>query len=111
MIYELRVYKCNQGRLDDLLARFESPVLQIWNELGIQTIGFWTSESLVEDKPMDELVYLLRWASHDERKQKMAEFLKDPRWLQARDDSEKNGKLVDSFTSKDLQPASFSGLK
>jgi NIPSNAP len=111
MIYELRVYKCSHGRLSDLLARFEAPVLQIWKELDIRPLGFWSSESVSDGKSVEELVYLLKWNSEDERKEKMGAFLKDPRWLDARDKSEANGKLVESFTSKDLNPVPFSEMK
>ena len=111
MIYELRTYRCSSGRLKDLLARFESPVLAIWKELDIRKVGFWTSEGNVDGKSVDELIYLLRWNSEDERKAKMGSFLSDPRWLEARDKSEANGKLIESFASKDLHPASFSDMK
>jgi NIPSNAP len=111
MIYELRVYKCNHGRLTDLLARFESPVLQIWKELDIRPLGFWSSESVRDGKSVEELVYLLKWNSEEERKEKMGAFLRDSRWLDARDKSEAYGKLVESFTSKDLNPVPFSEMK
>jgi NIPSNAP len=111
MIYELRTYRCSGGRLKDLLARFEAPVLLIWRELNIRNVGFWTSEGSIDGKSVDELVYLLRWDSDEERKTKMGSFLKDPRWIEARDKSEANGKLIESFASKDLHPASFSEMK
>jgi NIPSNAP len=111
MIYELRTYRCSAGRLKDLLARFEAPVLLIWRELNIRNVGFWTSEGSVDGKSVDELIYLLRWDSDEERKTKMGSFLKDPRWIEARDKSEANGKLIESFASKDLYPASFSEMK
>jgi hypothetical protein len=103
MIYELRTYSCSPGRLSDLLARFEKPVLQIWQELGIHPLGFWTSNGA---ESTDELTYLLRWSSAEERQEKMGSFTKDPRWIEARDKSEVNGKLVASFVSKDLSPVS-----
>jgi hypothetical protein len=53
---------------------------------------------------VEELVYLLKWNSEDELKEKMGAFLKDPRWLEARDKSEANCKLAVSFASKDLNP-------
>lgn len=36
MIYELRTYVPAPGRLDDVLAPFRQPVLQIWEEPGIE---------------------------------------------------------------------------
>ena len=42
MIYELRVYHCVPGRLPDLLKRFDTITLKIWERHGIQQAGFWT---------------------------------------------------------------------
>jgi NIPSNAP len=106
MQYELRVYVCASGRLPDLLDRFKIVVLPIWAELGIDPIGFWTTEG--PNRERDELVYLLRWNSDEERKTKMDAFLADPRWIQGRDKSEVSGKLVESLSTKLLRPTSFS---
>jgi hypothetical protein len=107
MIYELRTYVCAPGRLNDVVARFESPVLGIWNELGIETVGFWTHE--MEGK--QELIYLLYWNSEEERNVKMSAFAKDPRWLEAKEASERNGAIVESFSAKTLEPTAFSALR
>ena len=42
MIYELRVYNCVPGRLPDLLKRFETMTLPLWQKHRIQQAGFWT---------------------------------------------------------------------
>ena len=43
MIYELRVYHAVPGRLPDLLKRFDSITLKIWQRHGIEQAGFWTT--------------------------------------------------------------------
>jgi hypothetical protein len=107
MIYDLKTYVSAPGRLDDVLARFRQPVLQIWEELGIEPLGFWTAES----GERGELVYLLRWDSERKRDEKMAAFLKDPRWLDAKAHSECDGPIVESFATKPLRPTDFSRLR
>ena len=42
MIYELRVYHAVPGRLPDLLKRFDTITLKIWQRHGIEQAGFWT---------------------------------------------------------------------
>ena len=42
MIYELRVYHCVPGRLPDLLRRFDTITLPLWEKHRIRQAGFWT---------------------------------------------------------------------
>ena len=42
MLYELRVYHCVPGRLPDLIKRFDTLTLPLWQKHGIQQAGFWT---------------------------------------------------------------------
>ena len=42
MIYELRVYHCVPGRLPDLIKRFDTLTLPLWEKHGIKQAGFWT---------------------------------------------------------------------
>ena len=56
MIHELRIYHCMPGRLPDLLKRFETVTLGLWDRHGIRQAGFWTT--LVGESNMD-LTYLL----------------------------------------------------
>ncbi|MGF6244794.1 MULTISPECIES: NIPSNAP family protein [Paraburkholderia] len=107
MFYELRTYICTPGRLHAVAERFEHPVLGIFHELGIQTIGFWTTEA----DSKSELIYLLKWNSEAERAEKMGAFLKDPRWLEAKLSSERDGPIVESFSAKTLTPTTFSALR
>ena len=43
MIYELRVYHCVPGRLPDLLKRFDTITLPLWEKHRIRQAGFWTT--------------------------------------------------------------------
>jgi hypothetical protein len=108
MIYELRVYHAVSGRLPDLLKRFDTITLKLWEKHGIRQAGFWTV--LVGDSNQD-LYYLLQWESLAEREKKWGAFMTDPTWLSARAETEKNGPIVASLSNTILQPTSFSSVK
>src|SRR5499427_3848473 len=75
MIYELRVYHCVPGRLPDLIKRFDTITLKLWEKHGIRQAGFWTV--VVGDSNQD-LYYLLQWESLAEREKKWGGFMTDP---------------------------------
>ena len=108
MIYELRVYHCVPGRLPDLLKRFDTITLKLWEKHGIRQAGFWTT--LVGESNQD-LTYLLQWESLAEREKKFGAFGADQDWLKARAETEKNGQIVASITNTLLAPTSFSSVK
>ena len=108
MIYELRVYHCVPGRLPDLIKRFDTITLKLWERHGIRQAGFWTV--LVGDSNQD-LYYFLKWESLAEREQNFGRFLADPEWIAARAETEKNGQIVASITNTLLMPTSFSAVK
>ena len=108
MLYEQRVYKCYPGRMPNLLKRFETITLPIWERHGIRQAGFWTP---VVGKTNLELVYLLAWLSMSEREKKWEVFRKDPEWLKERAASEEDGPIVASIENIFLQPTSFSSIQ
>jgi NIPSNAP len=108
MIYELRVYHCVSGRLPDLLKRFDTITLKLWDRHGIKQAGFWTV--LVGESNQD-LYYLLKWETLAEREQKFGAFGADPEWLAARAETEKNGPIVASISNSFLAPTSFSSVQ
>jgi hypothetical protein len=108
MIYELRVYHCVPGRLPDLLKRFDTITLKLWEKHGIRQAGFWTT--LVGESNQD-LTYFLKWESLAEREAKFTAFGADPEWLAARAETEANGPIVASITNAFLAPTSFSSAK
>jgi hypothetical protein len=108
MLFELRTYTAVPGRLPDLLKRFETITLGIWERFGIRQVGFWTvqiGESNVR------LYYMLQWSSLAERERIWNSFMADPDWQARRAETEKNGPLVASVVNAILEPTAFSALK
>ncbi|MBX9819986.1 NIPSNAP family protein [Afipia birgiae] len=108
MIQEMRVYRCVPGRLPNLLKRFENHTLKIWEKHGIRQAGFFTT---VIGQSNQELTYFLAWESLAEREQKWTAFMNDPAWLSVREESEKDGQIVENIVSQLLTPTAFSLVK
>ena len=108
MIYELRVYECVPGKLPDLLKRFDTITLKIWEKHGIRQAGFWTT---LIGESNQILYYLLAWESLAEREKKWGAFMVDPEWIAARAKTEANGAIVAKVTNAILAPTAFSSVK
>ena len=109
MIYELRVYRAMPGRLPQVLARFREHTTGIWDRLGIQHVGFWTT--MVGHSESNALTYLIAWESLADRESKWGAFLKDPEWLRVQAESEQDGPINANIDSQLLTPTDFSRLK
>lgn len=108
MLHELRVYHCVPGRLPDLLKRFQTITLKLWEKHGIRQAGFWTVT--IGDSNQD-LYYLLEWENLAEREQRWNAFATDPEWLAAKAETEKNGQIVASLSNTILTPTAFSKVR
>ncbi|HEV8031180.1 MAG TPA: NIPSNAP family protein [Stellaceae bacterium] len=108
MIYELRVYHAVPGRLPDLLKRFDTITLKIWERHGIQQAGFWT---VLVGESNQALYYLLKWESLADREKKWNAFQADPDWIKQRAETEANGPIVAKVINSLLAPTNFSSVK
>jgi NIPSNAP protein len=92
-VYELRIYTCNEGKLDTLLARFRDHTCRLFEKHGMKNIGYWV--------PVDKgngsdttLIYILEHKSRDAAKENFKAFGADPDWQAARKASEEGGKIL-----------------
>ncbi|MEO8651434.1 MAG: NIPSNAP family protein [Hyphomicrobiaceae bacterium] len=108
MIYELRVYYCVPGRLPNLLKRFDTITLKLWEKHKIKQAGFWT---VLVGESNQAFYYLLAWDSLADREAKWNGFAADPEWLAARAKTEEDGPIVAKVVNQFLQPTSFSSVK
>ena len=108
MIYELRRYRVMPGRMSDLLERFDTVTVKLFEKHGITQVGFWTTEI---GESNHNLFYMLAWGSMGERETRFGAFAADPDWKKARMESEKNGQLVESISSQFLKPTRFSAAR
>jgi hypothetical protein len=109
-VFELRTYHTHEGRLDALNKRFRDHTCRLFQKHGMELIGFWTPQDEKDGKDTT-LVYLLAFPSRDAAKKSWAAFQADPDWVKAREESEKDGKIVSKVTSVFLDPTDYSAMK
>ncbi len=107
MLYELRIYTANPGKLPALIARFRDHTCTLFEKHGIKNIGYWTN--LVGGRN-DELWYMIAFDDMGHRERAWASFAVDPDWLAVRVESEKNGPLLHHLENRFMNPCDFSPL-
>ncbi|OYP34957.1 NIPSNAP family protein [Rhodopirellula sp. MGV] len=80
-VYELRIYKTNEGKLDALNARFRNHTMRLFKKHGIESMGYWVPTD--EDDSKNTLVYVIKHESRDAAKESWKNFLADPEWKKA----------------------------
>lgn len=108
-IYELRTYTTNDGKLDDLHARFSNHTNHLFVKSGMALVGYWTHAS--GDAKDNTLVYLIAHEDADAAKANWRTFGTDPDWQKAYADSRKDGPLVKNIISQFLVPTNYSPLR
>lgn len=106
LVYELRTYTANSGKMADLHKRFRDHTMQLFEKHGMKNIGYWVPM----DKP-DTLVYLIAHKSRKAAAESWKAFMTDPEWQQVYKESHKNGVLVKHVDRQFLTPTDYSPLK
>jgi NIPSNAP len=106
VVYELRVYHANEGKLDALVARFRDHTDAIFKRHGMISIAYW----LPTDEPLKgrTLVYILKHPSREAATANWKAFHDDPEWVKVSTASEVNGKLAAKVDSTYMTLTDFS---
>lgn len=108
MIYELRIYTANTGKMPALQARFRDHTTALFEKHGIKNVGYWTNAIGGRN---DELWYMLAYQDLAQRQSAWAAFGADADWQKAYTESEKDGPLVHHIENRIMNPTDFSPLK
>jgi hypothetical protein len=107
-VFELRTYHCFPGKLEALHKRFREHTNTIFVKHGMSLIGYWTpTEGELAGKT---LIYMLAYPSMAAREASWKAFRDDPDWQKAREESEKDGKIVEKVDSVYLSPTDYSPM-
>lgn len=90
LLYELRIYTAEKGKLDALNARFRDHTLKLFEKHGMTNIGYWVPVKNDENK----LYYIIAHKDKAARDKSFADFGKDPAWQAAFKESQKDGSLT-----------------
>jgi hypothetical protein len=90
--FEVRKYYANEGKLQDLLNRFENHTMKLFEKAGMENIAYFVPAENADNS----MTYILGYPDEKSRDRMWAEFGNDPTWKKAKADSEVNGELVKS---------------
>lgn len=105
-VFELRTYHAHEGKLPDLLSRFENHTVALFEKHQMTNIGYW-----VPTEQENTLIYILSHESKTAAKKSWQAFIADPVWKKAYAASKTNGPLVKKLTSEFMTSTHFSQLK
>jgi len=97
-VYELRTYFASQGKLDDLHHRFKEHMLGLHEKYGISNLGYWVPT----DNPKRMIVTLVSYPDMEARERSWARLSADREWINARRQSEANGRILDAVREEIL---------
>jgi hypothetical protein len=82
---------------------------KLFEKHGMTIVGFWSPLDKAEAEK--KLVYILAYPSKEAADKAWKAFREDPEWVKAKDESEKDGKLVDKVESVYMSPTDYSPMK
>lgn len=111
-IFELRTYTTPEGKLDDLHARFRDHTMELFEKHGMDNFVYWI-KTPDQKNAETTLVYMLAHKDREAARKSFDAFRKDPDWLKAKTESEKDGSLTvqNGVKSEFLVPTDYSPLK
>jgi len=105
-IYELRTYTTHPGKLDELHKRFQNHTVQLFAKHGMVNVGYWT--------PVDQentLIYILSHNSKEAAEKSWDNFVNDPVWQEAYQESRADGPLVQNVESVFMKATPYSQIR
>ena len=108
-LYELRIYTAAPGKMEAMHARFRDHTLRLFEKHGIKNVAYWTG---VDEGQREKLYYVVAYPDREARERRLVNGIaKDPEFLKAVAESEKNGKLTAGVESVLLAPTDYSPMR
>ncbi len=84
-VYELRTYTTNEGKLDNLNARFRDHTVALFDKHGMESVAYWVPTD--EPQSANTLIYVLRHPSREAASASWKAFIEDPAWAKVAEES------------------------
>ena len=102
-LYEMRTYYANEGKIDQLHARFRNHTMTLFEKHGMKNIAYWSPA----DAP-DTLIYIIAHKDADAAKAAWGAFVADPEWQAVYAESIANGRLVKKIDNVFMSKTDYS---
>ena len=108
-VFELRTYTTLPGRLDALHARFRDHTMRLFEKHGMTNIGYFSPQ----DEPLSEntLIYLISHDSREAARTNWQGFIADPEWQRVSEESQRDGRIIESLESIFMDPTDYSPME
>jgi len=108
-VFEISSYNMAPGKVNDLLSRFRNYPTSLFVKHGATNIDYWTTieKGTIEPK----LIYILAHNNEETARKTLENLLSDSEWIKVKNESERNGKLVEKVESVYLNALPFSNIK
>lgn len=103
MLYELRTYHTNDGKLEALHERFRNHTTDLFEKHGMKNIAYWTPV----DQP-NTLIYIVAHKDRDAASTSWKAFVADPEWQKVYQASIAQGALVNKIDSVFMAKTDYS---
>ena len=103
VVYELRTYTTNKGKLNALHNRFRDHTMALFVKHGMQNVGYW-----VPADKTNTLIYLIAHKSQSAAGESWKAFVADPAWQKVYAESIAEGALVNNIESVFMHPTDYS---
>lgn len=88
--FEMRTYTVHEGKMPDLIQRFQNHTRTLFAKHGIESVAYFLSEA----EPEKQLTFILGYPDAAARDTRWNNFANDPEWKAVAAASEANGKIV-----------------
>jgi len=88
--FEMRTYTVHEGKMPDLIQRFQNHTRTLFTKHGIENVAYFLSQ----EQPEKQLTFIIGYPSAADRDIRWNNFANDPEWKAAAKASEANGPLV-----------------
>jgi hypothetical protein len=88
--FEMRTYTVHEGKMPDLIQRFQNHTRTLFAKHGIESVAYFLSE----EQPDKQLTFIIGYPTAAERDIRWGNFANDPEWKAVAKASEANGPIV-----------------
>ena len=108
-VFELRKYVCNEGKLEDLNARFRNYTVALFKKHGIEMVGYWVPTD--GDDAKNVSWYVLSHKSRQAADASWKAFRDDADWKEVVKKTHVKGPLLKQVVSTYMRAVDFSPIK
>lgn len=91
-VFELRIYRTNEGKLPNLDSRFRDHTMRLFKRHGMTNVAYWHPTD--EPTSKDTLIYILRYDSRESAAKSWEGFRADEEWKKVAAESQKDGQFL-----------------